>query len=159
MKLSLALVLLFAAVTTIGCDRVTKHVAAETLAGTAGHSFLADTIRLQYAENSGGFLGFGAHWPRPLRTAFFTVGNAVLLAALTIAAVRLRWRGPALFGLALCVAGGLSNLLDRIAYGQVIDFLNVGFGPLRTGIFNVADVAIMLGACLVAITIARDDQI
>ena len=51
-------------------------------------------------------------------------------------------------GVALFVAGGASNLLDRISYGMVIDFMNVGVGPLRTGIFNVADVAIMLGAGL-----------
>ena len=38
------------------------------------------------------------------------------------------------------MAGALSNLIDRIAVGSVIDFLNVGIGPLRTGIFNLADV-------------------
>jgi signal peptidase II len=37
----------------------------------------------------------------------------------------------------------LSNLIDRIVYdGRVIDFLNIGIGPLRTGIFNIADMAI-----------------
>jgi lipoprotein signal peptidase len=47
------------------------------------------------------------------------------------------------------MAGALSNLIDRIAVGSVIDFLNVGVGLLRTGIFNLADVAIMAGAgCL-----------
>jgi len=45
----------------------------------------------------------------------------------------------------LFLAGGASNLVDRIAMGTVIDFLNIGFGPVRTGIFNVADVAIMAG--------------
>jgi signal peptidase II len=64
--------------------------------------------------------------------------------------VRLRWSGPALLGLAFFVAGGASNLADRLARGTVTDFINVGVGPLRTGIFNVADVAIMLGAALVA---------
>jgi lipoprotein signal peptidase len=38
---------------------------------------------------------------------------------------------------------------DRIIYGKVIDFMNVGLGPVRTGIFNVADMAIMLGAAIV----------
>ena len=45
----------------------------------------------------------------------------------------------------MVVAGGISNLVDRIAMGSVIDFLNVGVGPFRTGIFNVADVAIVTG--------------
>ena len=49
------------------------------------------------------------------------------------------------------VAGGTSNLVDRIAYGMVIDFVNVGVGPVRTGIFNVADVAIMLGVGIVVL--------
>ena len=49
------------------------------------------------------------------------------------------------------MAGGASNLADRIIYGMVIDFMNVGIGPLRTGIFNVADMAIMLGAGVLAL--------
>ena len=60
-------------------------------------------------------------------------------------AVRLHWTGLQLFGLALVFAGGASNLADRIARGSVIDFMNVGLGSLRTGIFNVADVALLGG--------------
>ena len=51
----------------------------------------------------------------------------------------------------LFAAGGASNLVDRIAYGSVIDFMNLGIGSLRTGIFNVADMAIMLGAGILAL--------
>ena len=51
-------------------------------------------------------------------------------------------------GLTLLIAGGLGNLIDRLVYGYVTDFLNVGIGSLRTGIFNVADMAIMLGVGL-----------
>jgi signal peptidase II len=58
-------------------------------------------------------------------------------------------------------AGGASNLIDRLARGTVTDFMNVGIGPLRTGIFNLADVAITLGAVLVVLggrPGARPDQ-
>ena len=49
-----------------------------------------------------------------------------------------------------CVlGGGLSNLFDRCVYeGLVFDFLNIGIGHLRTGVFNVADVGIMLGVAM-----------
>src|SRR5207249_7753307 len=48
------------------------------------------------------------------------------------------------------LGGGLSNLLDRVAYGgYVVDFINLGIGSLRTGIFNAADVAITVGVLLV----------
>ena len=60
-------------------------------------------------------------------------------------AIVFRWSGWPLLGLTLFVAGGASNWLDRVVRGSVIDFINVGVGSLRTGIFNVADVAIMLG--------------
>jgi signal peptidase II len=50
---------------------------------------------------------------------------------------------------ALIVGGGVSNLIDRLRYGgYVVDFLNVGIGPVRTGIFNVADMAIMVGVVM-----------
>jgi signal peptidase II len=50
--------------------------------------------------------------------------------------------------LLLC-AGGIGNLLDRVRYdGYVTDFLNMSIGPLRTGIFNLADVALMAGIVL-----------
>ena len=130
---------------TIGCDRVTKHIAATTLAEEPSRSFLADTFRLEYVENTGAFLGLGANWPAPVRTAVLGVGNGLLLVVLAVVAMRRRWPGMALLGVALFVAGGASNLVDRVTHGMVIDFMNVGVGSLRTGIFNVADMAIMLG--------------
>jgi signal peptidase II len=147
-RIGVRLLLLIAIGATIGCDRVTKHIAANPLADAPTRSFLAGTVRLEYAENTGAFLSLGADWPRPVRTAVFGVSNAVLLVVLAVVAVRRRWPRTALVGVALFVAGGASNLVDRIAYGQVIDFMNVGVGSVRTGIFNVADVAIMLGAGL-----------
>ena len=71
----------------------------------------------------------------------------------------LRHLPPALFGLALVAAGSLSNFADRVAYGRVIDFLNVGIGGLRTGIFNVADVAIMVGVALFLVAESRARQV
>jgi len=150
-RIGLRLVLLLAIGVTIGCDRVTKHIAVTTLANAPTRSFLADTFRLDYAENSGAFLGLGADWPSQVRTTLFGVGNGLLLVALVAVAWRARWSEPALVGVALFVAGGASNLVDRIAYGMVIDFMNVGIGSVRTGIFNVADTAIMLGAGILAL--------
>ena len=137
---------------TVGCDRVTKHLAATTLAERPAQSYLSDTVRLQYAENAGAFLGLGAGWPAPVRLGLFTVGNGLVLLAIAMFAVGVPWRAALAIGFALLVSGGASNLVDRIVRGSVIDFMNVGIGPLRTGIFNVADVAILAGAVLVALS-------
>lgn len=64
--------------------------------------------------------------------------------------MRGHWSGTLLFGTALFVTGGALNLADRIVRGSVVDFMNVGIGPVRTGIFNVADMAIMLGLAMMA---------
>jgi signal peptidase II len=144
-KVGTRLALTIVVLATIGCDRVTKHVASVALAGEPMRSFLADTVRLVYSENIGGFLSLGANLPPAARTAVFTVATAVLLIGMVVFAVRARWSGWRLVALALFAAGGASNWIDRAVRGSVIDFLNVGIGPVRTGIFNVADMAIMAG--------------
>src|SRR5580704_7280413 len=144
-KIGVRLALLVAIGATIGCDRVTKHVAATTLAGTPGRSFLADIVRLEYIENTGGFLSLGATLPLSARMALFTIGTGLMLLVVTAAAIRCRWSDWPMLGLSLFVAGGASNWVDRVARGSVVDFINLGIGPVRTGIFNVADAAIMLG--------------
>lgn len=139
---------------TIGCDRVTKHLAV-TLAGEPARSFFGDSVRLEYAENTGGFLSLGAGLPTTARTGLFTVATGLALLALGAMAVHLRRRKLAVIGLSLFIAGGASNWIDRLAFGHVVDFMNVGLGPLRTGIFNVADVAIMVGVGLLIFGDAR----
>jgi len=142
---------LLACLATVGCDRVTKHAAATLLADAPERSFLGDTVRLTYAENTGAFLSLGADLPAEWRMLVLTLATGLLLAALAMMAVRRRWQGTRLLGAALIVAGGGSNWLDRIAAGAVVDFLNVGIGPVRTGIFNVADVAIVIGVALIVL--------
>ena len=113
-RISTRLLLLLAIAATISCDRITKHVAVSTLAGSPSRSFLADTLRLEYVENAGAFLSLGATWPGEIRIAVFGIGNGLLLSALVTTAIRLRWPRLALLGVSLFVAGGASNLLDRI---------------------------------------------
>jgi signal peptidase II len=155
-KIGVRLALLVAIAATIGCDRATKHIAATTLAGGATRSFLGDTVRLEYAENPGGFLSLGASLPPAFRTGLFTMGTGLALLTVVAAAIRFRWSGWPLFGLAVFVAGGASNWVDRVARGSVVDFITIGLGPLRTGIFNVADVDIMLGVAIVVCTGLRN---
>ena len=144
----LALVLLVA---TVGCDRVTKHLASTHLADKPAQSYLSDTLRLEYAENSGAFLSLGSQLPEPVRFAVFRIGIGIALLTLLVIALRRQWRGLALAGATLIFAGGMSNLIDRLIHGNVVDFASVGLGVLRTGIFNFADVAILLGGVLLVI--------
>jgi signal peptidase II len=133
---------------TIGCDQGTKYIAAAVLADRPAQSFFADIFRLLYVENTGGFLGLGATLPSPLRTALFTVVTGGVLALFAVGLFRSKWSPWRMAGLTLFVAGGASNWIDRVLRGSVVDFMNIGIGWMRTGIFNVADVAIMAGIAL-----------
>lgn len=136
---------------TVGCDRVTKQIATVRLAGKPGVSYLGDAFRLEYAENPGAFMSLGSRLPSWLRTGLLTVCAGIGLAAFAVMAFGLRWIGLSLTGGILVIAGGSSNLIDRIARGSVVDFMNVGIGSLRSGIFNFADVALMFGLVLIVI--------
>lgn len=154
------LVILLVTVPLVGCDQATKTAAKSYLSGAARYSFTGDTVRLQYSENPGGFLGLGGSPPEAWRTVLFTgsVGATLVLLA-TYLVFAASARPTKVLALSLIFAGGSSNLADRIAYdGRVIDFINIGLGPIRTGIFNVADVAIALGILLFMLRTRRQLQ-
>lgn len=146
------LLLLLVITTTVGCDRVTKHLATTFLAGKPDRSFLANTVRLEYAENNGGFLSIGSSLNDPLRFAIFTIATAIILIVLPVVTFKNRGSDGQIAAISLAVAGGASNLLDRITQGTVVDFVSVGVGSVRTGIFNVADVAIFAGMLMLLVS-------
>jgi len=134
----------------VGCDQKTKSIARENLRGAEVKSFFHDTLRLDYAENSGGFLGLGDSLPAAWRTAIFSSSCSIGIAALFLYAMfAVHLRGIQMLALSLLIAGGVGNLIDRWTFGYSTDFLNLGIGPIRTGIFNVADIAIMSGCFLI----------
>jgi signal peptidase II len=152
------LVLLAAiAAASVGCDQITKSIAQDKLQLGAVHSYLGDTVRLQLAHNYGAFLGLGSSLSAEWRQGLWSIAvGVVLFGMLCYALLAKLLDRPTLAALALIVAGGASNLYDRLTYGgYVIDFLNVGIGPLRTGIFNVADMGIMAGAFIMLWTALR----
>ncbi len=153
-----SLLILLIVITGIAFDQTTKALAVSTLQGNSGYSFLWDTIRLRYAENTGGFLSLGSNLPEAVK---FWIMRIIPLAALSAMLV-FTFIFPGLSRLevwmmSLLLSGGISNLVDRFFnQGRVIDFLNIGIGPVRTGILNVADILITVGAIgLVLLSIVR----
>lgn len=146
-KIFVILVILAACV---GCDQATKRLARLALKEAPARSFLHNIFRLEYAENSGAFLGFGASLPDWERWLLLTVASSAILAVLLLfILIRKDLRPIDIYGYTLILAGGVSNMIDRILAGVVIDFMNIGFGNVRTGIFNVADMAITAGLCVI----------
>ena len=154
------LLILFVLVACVGCDQSTKMYAEAKLPRVQPLSLLSDTVRLQVTQNEGSFLSLGASAPKVWRLAILRVGVSAMLLALLAYALFVRAGGaPFIFALALVLAGGASNLIDRFVNdGYVVDFINLGAGPIRTGIFNIADVAITAGALLLLVQSWRRRQ-
>ncbi len=149
-RLFLALTILCSCV---GCDQATKTIAMNSLRDQPPRSFFADTVRLDYAQNPGGFLSVGANLPNSFRTGLFVGTNCVMMLGL-LSFLILKRNIPLLLFVSLVyvLSGGVGNLIDRVCNnGLVTDFINVGIGPIRTGVFNVADMAITFGAIAIGL--------
>lgn len=146
-----SLLILVLLISCIGCDQIMKDVARQHLASQEPMSWFHNTVRLEYAENTGAFLSFGVGFSEEVRMALFQIIPALALIGLTIFLV-VSQSASTLATVAWCLvlSGGVSNLLDRMLHhGRVIDFMNLGIGPIRTGIFNVADACISVGIALI----------
>jgi len=145
--------ILFVLVSCVGCDQTTKSFAQSYLPHAEAWSYMGDTVRLQIAHNHGAFLSLGASLPEFWRLALFAVSvGALLLGLLTYVLLAKNIHSHVIVACALFFAGGISNLTDRLLYGgYVVDFINLGIGPLRTGIFNVADVFISAGVLVLMV--------
>lgn len=122
----------------VAVDQYTKHLARALRWSTRSFG----PLTLIYAENPGAFLSLGEHLPAGIRALLFDVAVAIGLTALGIYIAR-KPDVP----LTLVFGGGVGNLIDRLRFGgRVTDFLYLHLGPLHTGVFNVADMAITAGA-------------
>jgi signal peptidase II len=144
-------------VLVVGADQLSKFAAKRYLEGEGTVPVVGSVLVLRYVQNEGAFLSLGSRWPPTVRFVVFTVATAAAVVALTVYLL-LSHGLQALqrMSLACIIGGGVGNLIDRIAYdGSVIDFMNLGLGRLRTGIFNTADVAVLVGAVLLLLAPLR----
>lgn len=139
-----------------GIDQATKALARQHLAGAPPRELAGGILRIEYVENPGAFLSLGASLSEEARFLVFTVFVTLLLTGLLVFALRMSPDTSLLvvIAMALVIGGGVSNLIDRLLNeGRVTDFMQLGLGRLHTGVFNVADVAIMVGLGLMLLTL------
>ncbi len=142
----------------VALDQATKWVAQEHLSperssvdanlSWAKEGPLKDVFRLQYARNPGAFLSLFASLPDTTRVwVLLGVNSVILVALLVFLGLKQDLTLGVVSALSLVLSGGVGNLIDRIFRDEheVVDFMNMGIGGLRTGIFNVADLAIVAG--------------
>jgi signal peptidase II len=108
---------------------------------------LAPFFNLVLVYNKGAafsFLSDASGWQKPLLVAFAVVAAAIV----SILIVRRPAERLLCTGLALILGGALGNVVDRLRFGQVVDFLDLHAAGYHWPAFNVADSAITVGAAL-----------
>lgn len=133
-------------------DQWTKEVVEHTIPLHAVVPIIPHFFNLTHTHNPGVAFGLFSDSPAPWKTALLVVVSVALL-LVVIGVVwksrRLHWEAGV--ALALILGGAASNLLDRVRYGQVTDFLDFYFRGYHWFTFNLADSAIVTGACLLTL--------
>ncbi|MEQ1724274.1 MAG: signal peptidase II [Pseudobdellovibrio sp.] len=132
-------------------DQATKFWAVQSLMGKDPIIYFNGLFQLVYAENPGAFLGLGGGWTRTTRFVIFALVVFFGLGGMLWYLLKKENLKINLYAYTFILAGGFGNLWDRVFHedGHVIDFMLMEFwGPLRTGVFNVADMFIVAGVLL-----------
>jgi len=129
-------------------DQLTKWQVTRTLRLHESISIIPDLFSITYIRNSGAAFGILAGSHSGFRLVFFGITSAVALALLGTIYVRLSpadWLGQV--SVAAIFGGAVGNLIDRVRFGEVIDFLDFSLLGYHWPAFNVADAAITVGVC------------
>ncbi len=128
-------------------DRLTKWAVVATMDQSATVSLLPGFASLVHVRNPGAAFGILATADPVLRSGFFLVITIAVVATLATLAMRGRFAGTIECAAAAAITGGaLGNAWDRVAFGEVIDFIDLYAGQWHWPAFNVADSFITLGA-------------
>ena len=130
-------------------DQVTKALVEATIPEHTTVVVFPHLLNLIHTNNAGAAFGLFSESPAPWKTALLIVVSSALL----VLVIAVMWRSQKLrrgtgVGLPLILGGALSNLLDRMRLGRVVDFLDVYYRSYHWPTFNLADCAIVVGAGL-----------
>ncbi|MBS0590841.1 MAG: signal peptidase II [Proteobacteria bacterium] len=134
--------------TIIVLDQLVKAIVLERFVPYVPHTVIPDLLNWTLAFNTGAAFSFLDVGPGPQRWLFS--GLAIIVSSVLVRWLatipRRDWRNA--LPLSLVIGGALGNLIDRLRFGQVTDFIDVYLGDVHFPAFNIADSAITIGAVL-----------
>ena len=133
----------------VACDQLSKAIVRATLRIHESVAVVPGFIDFTHVRNSGAAFGILDYSEFPFKTAIIAViATAALVGVGMYAASLAHHQLVARIGLALIIGGAIGNLLDRIAAGSVVDFVDVYWRTYHFWAFNVADAAISVGVAI-----------
>jgi signal peptidase II len=135
-----------------GLDQLSKWYITSTMSLHASYPVIDGFFNITYVRNPGAAFGFLANAAPVFRSVFLITVSAAAIVMILYYIARNRSDGILLTGtLSLITGGAAGNLIDRVLFGNVIDFLDVYIGSYHWPAFNVADSAISIGAVLLVV--------
>ena len=144
---------------TVVLDQATKAHIMQTMRLHESIPVVANFFSLTYIRNPGAAFGILASSSNGFRLLFFGLTSLFALALLGTIFFRLReddWIGQ--LSIAGILGGAIGNLLDRVRFGEVIDFLDFYIDTYHWPAFNVADAAISVGVCFLIVHFAIEKK-
>ena len=131
-------------------DQILKNWAYRELSGKANFFILGRIFSLEFYQNPG--IAFGIPLPSWL---FFLLTALILIVLGYFAKEYYREKDSlGLFALVLIIVGAISNIIDRLRFGYVIDYLNIAFWP----VFNIADIMVIAGVAILLVKGIRETK-
>lgn len=134
----------------IAVDQVTKKMTRDRIEYNETIEVIGDYLILTKVENEGAFLGMGSSLSPTMRKVLLLILPAAVMIALLVYLIRNKEiTHMSMIALSFIVGGGIGNIYDRIVYGSVTDMVFIDLQFAHTGIFNLADVSVMIGTGLI----------
>lgn len=127
-------------------DQITKAVIIDRLAIGASAAVIDGFFDIVHFRNPGAAFSIFASGGA-MRTIFL-IGTTIAALVIIFLMIRQSKDSPSTFSLSLIAGGAIGNLIDRLRFGEVVDFLYFHIGRLYWPAFNVADSAITVGVLL-----------
>jgi signal peptidase II len=151
-KITRLLLVLSVILVNIGCDQVSKNMIRQRIDTDENIHLLGNHLTVTKVENTGAFLSIGDSLSTSVRHILLSLLPLLALGGGFIyILLKTNLSNTNLIASCFIIGGGLGNIYDRIVHGSVTDFLYIQFGFLHTGVFNLADTSIMLGAGIILV--------
>jgi signal peptidase II len=143
------IIFILGAIIVIVLDQITKAAIVGKFFLHESRTVIDGLFNIVYVMNPGAAFGFLANMSETFRSCFFTGITAVVILLIIYYIVKSKPQNMLMVAsLTLILGGAVGNLIDRLRFGAVVDFLDVYIGTAHWPAFNVADSAISLGAML-----------
>ncbi|TBN02376.1 signal peptidase II [Hyunsoonleella flava] len=150
-------------VLTIAVDQISKVLVVNNIEPRTKTSYgetislIGDYFTMMHVKNEGAFLGMGSDLEGPLKIVLLLVLPVIVLGFVLRHIIKDKsldnW---SLFAFASIIGGGIANVYDRFAYGEVTDFLYIQItDTIRTGIFNLADLSVTTGMIILVVMMLK----